>query len=308
VENTLLRTRYGRSNAYYKKRKAYAKIRERFSIKEIIAKQTVISIFIFILLFTIESIDTSVTNYLSDNIRLILQQDIDINAVINKTSSIVYELLNGNITSIFSNDSKNMQNTSSNTSSDLGNMSNISGNVESMPNIMENIPVITENMSINQNDSTDFITLSDINNSGELGSSGVSDNSPIKFIAPVKGEISSPFGPRIDPITQTSKFHYGLDIDTEKGTLVQAAADGEVLEITEDKMYGKNIKIKHPDGTITVYAHCSKIYQIEGNKVNQGDIIAEVGDTGYSTGTHLHFEIWKNGEALDPALYVDVEQ
>ena len=104
-----------------------------------------------------------------------------------------------------------------------------------------------------------------------------------------------PFGPCIDPITQASKFHYGLDIDTEKGTLIKAAAKGEVLEITEDKMYGRNIKIKHQDGTITVYAHCSKMYQVEGSKVDQGDIIAEVGDTGYSTGTHLHFEIWKNG-------------
>ena len=73
-------------------------------------------------------------------------------------------------------------------------------------------------------------------------------------------------------------------------------------------LYGKNIKIKHTDGTITVYAHCSEITQIEGSKVKQGDIIAQVGNTGYSTGTHLHFEIWKNEKALDPILYIDVPQ
>jgi len=283
MENTALRTRYARSNAYYRKRKTYARTKEKVRIKEVIAKQTVISIFIFILLFTIENVDTSVTNYLSDNIRLILQQDINMNAVIDKANYLIYGLLNRTNTDFILNS--------------------------------------TNNISANQNDTSNSVNSGDINSSDASDSfndAGSSDNEnnqenppaqpTLNLIAPVKGEISSPFGPRIDPITQISKFHYGLDIDTEKGTLIKAAADGEVLEIAEDKIYGKNIKIKHPDGTITVYAHCSKIYQVEGNKVSQGDIIAEVGDTGYSTGTHLHFEIWRNGEALDPALYVDVEQ
>ena len=62
-------------------------------------------------------------------------------------------------------------------------------------------------------------------------------------------------------------------------------------------MYGKYIKIKHFDGVVTVYAHCSKIMVNEGIKVNKGHVIAEVGNTGVSTGSHLHFEVWINGIA-----------
>lgn len=254
----------------------------------------VISIFIFILLFAIKTIDTSVTNYVSDRIKWILQQDIKINDIVNEAAAFIDGVINGSIwqgelhkrnMSVADDAGDSISSdTSGDTSSDLSDVSKATS-------------------SDNANLAIDRYTDSENFNSSK-DSTGQFD---LDLITPVEGKLSSPFGPRIDPITQTSKFHYGIDIDTEKDALIKAAAGGEVLEISEDKIYGKNIKIKHPDGTITVYAHCSKMYQIEGSKVDQGDIIAKVGDTGYSTGTHLHFEIWRNGEALDPALYIDVE-
>lgn len=292
MESTALRSRYSRNNAYYRKRRTHT--REKVQIKELIAKQMVISIFIFILLFAIKTIDTSVTNYVSDRIKWILQQDIKINDIVNEAAAFIDGVINGSIwqgelhkrnMSVADDAGDSISSdTSGDTSSDLSDVSKATS-------------------SDNANLAIDRYTDSENFNSSK-DSTGQFD---LDLITPVEGKLSSPFGPRIDPITQTSKFHYGIDIDTEKDALIKAAAGGEVLEISEDKIYGKNIKIKHPDGTITVYAHCSKMYQIEGSKVDQGDIIAKVGDTGYSTGTHLHFEIWRNGEALDPALYIDVE-
>jgi murein DD-endopeptidase MepM/ murein hydrolase activator NlpD len=374
MESTALRSKYSRSNTYYKKRRTHTG--EKVRIKEIIAKQTTISIFIFVALFIIKIIDTPVTNYISGKVKWFLQQDISVNDIMNKVNTLIDGVINGtiwkgqlqksennssgnenegttdasdkfHITSDGGIDSSGVSGTAETTnpgfqssvydSSRNSTSSNISNNPNdsvsndsdglktshssSSPNSSNNFNSSNNLNNTNNSDNTyntdntdnTYNTDNSVNSNGSRGirNAGSYENSTVqldlKLIAPVEGKVSLPFGPCIDPITQASKFHYGLDIDTEKGTLIKAAAKGEVLEITEDKMYGRNIKIKHQDGTITVYAHCSKMYQVEGSKVDQGDIIAEVGDTGYSTGTHLHFEIWKNGEALDPALYIDVE-
>ena len=127
------------------------------------------------------------------------------------------------------------------------------------------------------------------------------------FAVPVDGVLSSPFGMRKDPATGVEKLHTGIDIEAYGGSLIRAALDGTVLEVGSERAYGNYIRIKHDDGIETLYAHCSKLIAGKGQKVKKGDVIAGVGGTGISTGTHLHFEIWKDGKVLDPLKFIAIQ-
>ena len=119
------------------------------------------------------------------------------------------------------------------------------------------------------------------------------------FIVPIKGNISSSFGTRTDPLSGISEFHSGLDIEANMGASIKAALAGEVIEVGSKPEYGNYIKIQHNDGINTVYAYCSILIAKKGQKVNQGDVIAKVGDAeGLSSS--LHFEVWKDNKAVDP--------
>lgn len=120
------------------------------------------------------------------------------------------------------------------------------------------------------------------------------------FIIPVNGEIASPFGIRTDPLSGTTQFHSGIDIAANMGTSIKAALAGEVVEVGSSPEYDNYIKIKHNDGIYTVYAHCSILVAKQGQKVNQGDVVAKVGDTEGLSGAYLHFEVWKDDKAADP--------
>ena len=114
------------------------------------------------------------------------------------------------------------------------------------------------------------------------------------------GVLTSSFGSRIHPITNRETWHKGIDIAASKGANVYSANHGTVEETGYDKTYGNYIIIKHLNGYETFYAHLSKIKCDENIKIEAGDIIGLVGSTGLSTGSHLHFEIRKDGKALNP--------
>lgn len=120
------------------------------------------------------------------------------------------------------------------------------------------------------------------------------------FIRPIEGgTISSRFGSR-NPTTPTvPKYHTGIDIAANTGTDIVAAMEGKVTQVSSVGDYGNHLRIKQGEIT-TLYAHCSKIYVKEGDTIKQGQKIAEVGATGNVTGAHLHFEIRRNNEFVDP--------
>lgn len=127
----------------------------------------------------------------------------------------------------------------------------------------------------------------------------------ISFIAPIKGRISSSFGWR-NPTTETvPKYHTGVDIAANEGTIIKSATDGIVTLVSEKGDYGKHYQIKIKD-IVIIYAHCKKLYLKEGDEVKQGQEIAEVGSTGNSTGPHLHFEIRKGNEKINPQLILNI--
>ncbi len=123
------------------------------------------------------------------------------------------------------------------------------------------------------------------------------------FILPVTGTVTSRYGARKETEV-VSANHAGIDIGANTGTPIYAAMDGTVTVSSEEGEYGKHIDIENGE-VLTRYAHCSKLLVKEGQKVKQGDKIAEVGSTGNSTGPHLHFEIRRENRTVNPEKIID---
>lgn len=119
---------------------------------------------------------------------------------------------------------------------------------------------------------------------------------------------SSSFGWRVDPFTGQMAFHEGLDFMANVGTPIYAAASGIVTAAERTPDYGNIVKLDHGSGVETRYAHTSRILVKPGQRVEKGQIIAEIGNTGRSTGAHLHFEVRMNGAALDPRKFLTPNQ
>lgn len=116
--------------------------------------------------------------------------------------------------------------------------------------------------------------------------------------------VTSPFGYRIDPINRLPSFHSGIDFGAASGDDVYTTADGTVVSVGKDASHGNNIVVSHGQGLKTWYMHLSKIVVAEGDKVTKGQKIGLVGNTGRSTGAHLHYEVIKNGQSIDPRPYL----
>jgi murein DD-endopeptidase MepM/ murein hydrolase activator NlpD len=127
-----------------------------------------------------------------------------------------------------------------------------------------------------------------------------------KFGMPVAKykRMSSGFGYRKHPIGGGSKMHKGIDFSANRGTRILSSDSGVVKYSGWKGGYGYTVIVDHQNGYETLYAHCSKLIADVGDNVNRGDLIAEVGSTGASTGNHLHFEIQKNGVAIDPEQFL----
>ncbi|HCX96327.1 hypothetical protein SPIROBIBN47_20041 [uncultured spirochete] len=124
------------------------------------------------------------------------------------------------------------------------------------------------------------------------------------FIWPVRGPISSPFGYRTNPFSGERTYHAAIDIVVNRGTSVKATREGKVADTGYNAVFGNYVIIRHTDGYQSLYAHLDAILARKGARVNQGEVIGRSGNTGQSTGPHLHFSIFRNGQAVDPRKYV----
>lgn len=155
------------------------------------------------------------------------------------------------------------------------------------------------------NKSTDR-SLDDLLNKVDLDLQTIS---PIPLGYPVVFKrISSGFGKRIDPLNGQSAFHDGLDLSGIPGSKVKATADGTVAERGHNDTYGWYVRIDHGNGFSTMYAHNSKILARWGAKVKRGDAIALLGNTGRSTGPHLHYEVRYKNQPINPAKFVNINK
>ena len=120
--------------------------------------------------------------------------------------------------------------------------------------------------------------------------------------------LGSAFGWRIDPITGRSALHTGLDFSADPGTPILSAAGGVVVTQEYHAAYGNMIEIDHGNDLVSRYAHASRVFVKKGDLVRRGQKIAEVGTTGRSTGSHLHFEVLVQGVQQDPHKFLQAGQ
>ena len=163
-------------------------------------------------------------------------------------------------------------------------------------NTAERLDVLTKQIVI-QSRSLDEVT--------ELASKKEELLAAIPAIQPVNNEdltrMASGYGYRIDPFTKTRKFHYGMDFTAPTGTPVYASGDGVVKRADAGATgFGRHIRIDHGFGYMSIYAHLYKYNVKKGQKVKRGDLIGFVGNTGRSAAPHLHYEIWKDGNKVNP--------
>ncbi|MBN2329615.1 MAG: peptidoglycan DD-metalloendopeptidase family protein [Candidatus Omnitrophica bacterium] len=126
-----------------------------------------------------------------------------------------------------------------------------------------------------------------------------------RMVSPISNTvIVSGFGMRKHPLGGVLRFHRGIDLKADSGTPVRAVMDGVIIEAGWQGTLGRYIKIRHSGGFETVYAHNSRIKVRKGQRVKQGQTISLSGNTGRSTGPHLHFEVIKNGKHVDPVQYL----
>ena len=116
----------------------------------------------------------------------------------------------------------------------------------------------------------------------------------------VSWRMSSPYGYRPDPFTGVRSFHTGIDMVAPLGTSIKASMAGKVAAAGYNQVYGNYVIVSHSGGYQTLYAHMTTILVKQGQNVNQGSVLGKLGSTGYSTGPHLHFSVYKNGQLINP--------
>jgi murein DD-endopeptidase MepM/ murein hydrolase activator NlpD len=136
------------------------------------------------------------------------------------------------------------------------------------------------------------------------GFGGTMDLANAPSLWPVQGVVTSSFGARLDPFNGEGAFHTGLDIATNRGDAVRAAADGTVLKAGTGSGYGREVVIDHGRGVETLYAHLSGFAVTAGQDVRRGDILGYVGTSGHSTGPHLHYEVRIHDTPVNPYKYL----
>jgi len=132
---------------------------------------------------------------------------------------------------------------------------------------------------------------------------------PIPLGFPVDAtRISSGYGRRTDPMNGHSAFHDGIDMSGKRGSGVRATADGKIIERGYNETYGWYVRIDHGNDYTTMFAHNSKIMARWGTDVKRGDVIALLGNTGRSTGPHLHYEVRYKGRTINPAKFININK
>ena len=125
---------------------------------------------------------------------------------------------------------------------------------------------------------------------------------------PAHGRVTSGFGVRHDPYSKKLAFHEGIDIKNSRGTKIFATADGTVSKSGYNSSYGKYLVIDHDSGFSTKYAHLKRVLAPKGKTIKRGDVVGLLGNTGRSTGAHLHYEILYKGKPFDPAKFINIAE
>lgn len=295
MDDIVVRPRYPRYKSHRRK-KRYS--RNSGDLSQKIALQVLICLGIFAFAAMIKYVNMPLTDYLKEKASVLILQDVDLKGLFEGIDSFVNALSNGG---------------RQKKTDDIG------FDEKTLPASTQDGAVMGEEYENPEYTGEDEADNGGEQDSGITGSQDKmisrSDNGEttvqklpggVSLTVPVEGPLGSPFGERMHPIRKEMIFHKGVDIEANKGDPIRAVLDGEVIEADSEKSLGNYIKLSHPGGLVSIYAHCSVLDTKKGKKVKQGDVIAKVGSTGAAVGSHLHFELWKDGTAIDPQLYMNI--
>lgn len=263
------------------------RIRNEEEVNSIIVKKMILQIIICIVIYSIfymiQNTDYIFSEDVINKTKEILVYDINIQNLYNKSK----EYINSFISNVKQEENEeNQENDQTENEND-----DIEGNDSETENVSEGniggeeVANTEENLTEMERDAKDIIATKSL-------------------IIPLKGTITSKYGPRNPTDPKVSKYHTGIDIAVNTGTVFIASMEGVVEEVSSEGDYGNHVKITNGD-VMTLYAHCNKIYVNKGDLIKQGQEIGEVGATGNVTGPHLHFEIRKENRYVDPELILD---
>ena len=268
--------------------------RPNFVIIKKMILQIIICVVIYSIFYMIQSTEYIFSADVINKTKEILSYDINIQNLYNKSK----EYINGII-------AKSQEENNENNNQELP-AENKDENQE-QNNQTENTNS-EENANETQNDNAENIGGEEVANTDENLTQMEKDAKDIiatkSLIVPLMGVITSRYGPRNPTDPKVPKYHTGIDIAVNTGTVFIASMDGVVEEVSAEGNYGNHVKITNED-VMTLYAHCSKIYVNQGDTIKQGQKIGETGATGNVTGPHLHFEIRKENRYVDPDLILD---
>lgn len=265
--------------------------------------QIIICILIYLSIYTIQNSEYIFSQDFIQKVKEILTYDTNFNELYQNTKNKITEW----ITLI--NPEKNTENEEKTENKE--NQENTNPNEQAIggaENSEENIEVENQG-DTEENSGSQEVTNSNNENQTEV-TQEEQDIENIKktasFIKPVQGTITSKYGLRDPSTTTVPKNHTGTDIAANTGTKIISATDGEVVLSSEEGDYGKHLKIQIGEVSV-IYAHCNNLYVKQGDKITQGQEIAEVGSTGNSTGPHLHFEIRYQERTIDPEKILELQ-
>jgi|LSQX01.2.fsa_nt_gb murein DD-endopeptidase MepM/ murein hydrolase activator NlpD len=289
----MYKSRYPRQALYgrRKTRKKRGRIgKDSAGILKKVMVQIVFCIIIIAVSVVIKNFDTPVTNYLENRIKSVLANNMEI-----KDAA-------GYIGKLFKDAQKEEYSATGEKDKESPDVSKnaLGKDGKETEDKVENHDAVSDAESIPLNS----IAQEDASRVEGINFNSSTDNEKCSFMIPVGGIIGSTFGERVHPISGEREFHKGIDIEARSGTAIKAAYDGQVLEANEESTYGKYIKIRHEGDVTSLYAHCSVLYVKAGQNIRKGDVIAEVGNTGLSEGAHLHFEVRKGENAVNPLDYI----
>lgn len=249
--------------------------------------QTITSMCIFGIAYFMYQNNSSII----ENIKPVLSQDINFEEIYNKGSASVQSFMSF----IEKEDSKEEKNLNNNLEENKA-QENVTENVNQTETKNQNT-IETENQ-VGMGGTAETVILSQ----DEQDIAYIKENASI--IMPVNGTLTSGYGKRT-PTDIISENHAGIDLGASVGTKIIAAMEGTVELVSSYGDYGNHLKITNGEIS-TLYAHCSKILVNQGDYISQGQKIAEVGNTGRTTGPHLHFEISRNGRTVDPTAILQI--
>ena len=298
-------------NVQSNKKNITERTNKKRTLKRKVLTQIVICLIVYGIFYCINNTNSLFSNDMKQKTKEILNTDINF--------SQIYSNLKSNIENFFQNIQTNNKEQNSTESTD-NTEKNEETSINDIQNNDENIGGAIEDIDLQIGETSEIEEIQK-QNSEEVDKNSEQENNEvielsqmeqdanfikenISIIKPINGTISSRYGLRNPTTVTVPKNHTGIDLAETTGTKIVSATDGTVILNSSKGDYGKHLKIQNGDA-IFIYAHCSKLYVNEGDIIQQGQEIAEVGATGNVTAPHLHFEIRYQNRLIDPELILE---